>query len=118
MDHHVVTGAAGVPGWFAAYPLILVGAWCAALKIISRLSGWSALAETFGFPGMFEGKVYRFQSARMGPVNLNLALNLGADESGLYLVPVFFFRLFHPPLLIPWSEIEAAPVKRFPGLRW
>ena len=35
------------------------------------------------------------------------ALTIGADMTGLFIAPVFFFRLWHPPLFIPWVEITA-----------
>ena len=38
---------------------------------------------------------------------------MGMSDEGLYLVPMAPFRLFHKPLLIPWSEVEAEPYRRF-----
>ena len=36
----------------------------------------------------------------------NNILTVGYSETGLYLAVFFLFRVFHPPLLIPWSAIE------------
>lgn len=44
---------------------------------------------------------------------MNCVLTIGGNEKGLYLVPMILFRLFHKPLLIPWTEIDARPAKRF-----
>ena len=38
--------------------------------------------------------------------NYNNVLTIGADRTGLYLSTVFFFRIGHPPLFIPWTEIS------------
>src|SRR5260370_20051122 len=46
----------------------------------------------------------------------NGCLTVGADSSGLFLVPLFIFRLGHPPLFVPWSEILSQWKKRFFGL--
>lgn len=36
---------------------------------------------------------------------LRNALNVAVDESGLHLSLFPLFRLFHPPLFIPWDHI-------------
>jgi len=38
--------------------------------------------------------------------NYKSCLTIGADSAGLYLSPLFFFRIGHPPLCIPWTEIS------------
>jgi len=43
----------------------------------------------------------------MGWANYGGVLTIGADKSGLFMVPFFVFRAGHPPLLIPWTEITA-----------
>ena len=37
--------------------------------------------------------------------NYKSCLTIGADPAGLHLSPLFFFRIGHPPLFIPWTEI-------------
>ncbi len=95
------------------FPLFFIGMWILLLKILSRISGWSKLADQFHFQDKFEGKYYRFQSASLNKINFGGSLEMGMNEIGLYLVPMIFFRLFHKPIFIPWDEIEAEPVKRF-----
>ncbi len=38
--------------------------------------------------------------------NYNNCLIIGADPTGLYLSTLFFRRIGHPPLFIPWPEIS------------
>jgi hypothetical protein len=35
----------------------------------------------------------------------NGLLTIGADKNGLFMVPWFIYRPWHPALFIPWSEI-------------
>lgn len=38
----------------------------------------------------------------------NNGLTVGADNTGLFIVPFVLFRIGHPALLIPWTEISVA----------
>jgi hypothetical protein len=82
------------------------------LKILADLSGWSQLAECYSTPE-WPGGMFRFQGARIGQVNMNGTLDLFADSQCLSLYPVPFFRVRHPPLRIPWSDVSAVRRKRF-----
>jgi len=96
----VLVSAVGFVLYFAAL-------WCFILWGISRTCGWRRLAERFGDTSSFHGEITRFCSARIGFANYTGALRVGATDLGLYLAPMRFFRPFHPPLLIPWTEVEA-----------
>jgi hypothetical protein len=97
----------------ALFPFFFIGMWILVLKKLSSMSGWATLAEHFHFQEKFEGKYYRFQSARLKKVNYSSTLEIGMNEMGLYMVPIILFRLFHQPLFIPWVEIKAEPFKAF-----
>ena len=97
----------------ALFPFFFIGMWIFVLKKLSSMSGWATLAEHFHFQEKFEGRYYRFQSARLNKVNYSSTLEIGMNEMGLYMVPIILFRLFHQPLFIPWVEIEAEPFKAF-----
>jgi len=92
--------------------LILLGAfvllWIGGLWFTAWAGGWRRLAERFGNPPSFEGEVTPASSARIRFFFLYKGtLDLGVSEMGLYLAPRRLYRLFHPPLLIPWTEIQA-----------
>lgn len=101
------------PLLFLLFPIGFVGIWCLVLGIISRVSGWSTLAQHYRFSGKFEGQLKRFQSAKIKFAGFNNCLNIGISDDGFYLAPMVLFRIFHPPLLIPWGDIQTKRVKKF-----
>jgi hypothetical protein len=78
---------------------------CAVAAASSVLSGWGRLAQRFRAPEQPE--VTRFGRWRTRVSGPYLLLTVGAGRLGLYLALPVWFRLFHPPLLIPWSDIRA-----------
>jgi hypothetical protein len=49
----------------------------------------------------------------MGVVRYNGALTVGVNAAGMYLAMLPLFRLGHPPLFIPWSDITVSSTRRF-----
>ncbi|MEN6622881.1 MAG: hypothetical protein ABFD50_15190 [Smithella sp.] len=94
------------------FPIIIfliffIGIWLFVCFILSRVSGWDRLASKYQNDGTFNGKRWHFRSCRMnGYVNYNGCLTFGASSAGLYMKVLPLFRFHHPPLLIPWSEIQ------------
>ncbi len=81
--------------------------WAGAALLASRMSGWASLAQTYRLTGDFAALHWSFQSAAMRwYAHYGSCLTIGADSTGLYLSVWAIFRLFHPPLFIPWSEIS------------
>jgi hypothetical protein len=93
--------------------LFFIGLWILILKMLAVMSGWTILAERYYYPATFDGRYYRFQSAWLNKVNFRSSLEMGMNVMGLYLIPMIIFRLFTKPILIPWQEIEAEPIKRY-----
>ncbi len=91
------------------FPFFLVTMWILVGYVIALGGGWRLLAKRFRAQAPFSGKKWGGQSARMNwAANYSGVLTIGADNSGLFMVPFFLFRAGHPPLLIPWVEIAAA----------
>lgn len=85
--------------------------------VISQLGGWASLARRFKAEGPFIGERWNWQSAQFrGWCNYNNSLSIGANPNALYMAAIVPFRLFHPPLIIPWPEIEVETGKMFFGL--
>jgi hypothetical protein len=81
--------------------------------ILALMSGWNRLSKRFRHRGNFDGETWPFRSARMRTlIRFGCALTMGADESGLYMAVFPLFRMCHPPLLIPWSEVSIVRSER------
>jgi hypothetical protein len=99
-------------GWDLFLPVI-AGIWIALSIALSRAGGWAALAAAYRASEAFEGERWRLQSAGMRwGTNYGSCLTVGADARGLYLAVLFLFRIGHPPLLIPWTDISVSVTKR------
>ena len=94
------------PAFPFAFPFFFAGMWTAVSYLLSRLSGWRSLAERYRTGGAPEGERLAWTSAKIGGVSFKGCLNLTLGPAGLFLVPSLPFRLFMPPLLIPWTEIR------------
>jgi hypothetical protein len=75
----------------------------------STQSGWRNLSQNYRFRENNGPKQWRFVTARMAKEGrlsgFRAALNIGADKLGLYLSVFALFRLWHPPLFVPWSDL-------------
>ena len=103
--------------WLFNHPPFLALAFAAqaalGFYILALMSGWNRLSKRFRNKETFYGETWSFQSARMRSlISFGSALTMGADESGLYMAVFPLFRLCHPPLLIPWSEVSIIPGER------
>jgi len=77
--------------------------------LLSKISGWSALAQRYPLRGGFPKPKKRFGYGFFrGWVGYNGGIIVGSDQSGLYLraMPVIF-SFCHAPIYIPWREVSA-----------
>ena len=101
-DHLVIFGL-GAAGW----TIICAG--------LSHFAGWRSLAPQYRAATPFRGRRFHFSSAQFGGwVGYNGSFTPGADHNGLFVAVWPIFRICHPPLLVPWSEIQVSLEKR----RW
>ena len=89
-----------------AFPLFFAGLWVGISFLMSRLSGWSSLARRYRAAAPPEGERLTWASGQIGSVSFRSCLNLTLAPSGLFLVPMLPFRLFMPPLLVPWTDVR------------
>ncbi|HEY7676970.1 MAG TPA: hypothetical protein VIG69_07845 [Candidatus Methylomirabilis sp.] len=93
--------------------LVIAGIWIALSIALSRAGGWAALAAVYRASEAFEGERWRFQSAGMRwGTNYGSCLTVGADAKGLHLAVPLLFRIGHPPLFIPWTDISVTVMRR------
>ena len=89
--------------------------------VIGYVSGWASLAGQFRFRDNFSCTRWSWQNGQMRfMMNYNRCLTLRASEQGLSLAMNPLFRLGHPPLFIPWSEVSVQPqrILFFTGTRF
>lgn len=104
--------------WFNRYfpivfPIFFVSMWIFTAYLAALTSGWRQLAKRFRTQAPFAGRKWRMQSANMRWFsNYNNVLTIGADEAGLFMVPMILFRVWHPPLFISWNEISVAGTRQ------
>jgi hypothetical protein len=108
---------ASFPGYvLISFPVVAVVGWILICFLISTISGWHALAEDFSrrsdpllptcTAGPFFYTVYmRYWSHYSGIIRITAA------DDALYLSVFALFRPGHPPLAIPWREVQIATTK-------
>lgn len=99
-----------IAGFAVVFPLF----WCGVVWLVGA-TGWRRLAARFpaaARPDVTPARVASGTSARLGVVNYNGVLNVGVAPEGLHLAVMALFRVGHPPVLVPWDEIEASPPHR------
>ncbi len=75
--------------------------------LIARISGWAQLAEHYSASYKFEGELHLSRYGLFKNTSkYHKLLKVGISEEGLYLSMAAFFRVGHPPLLIPWGDIS------------
>lgn len=85
-----------------------VGLWLLVCFIVSHLGGWSSLARIYRSEKPFDGQTWHGCSGFFKFFgSYRRTLTLGANSEGLYIAVLALFRLAHPPLYIPWSEVSA-----------
>jgi len=88
------------------FPIAFIGLWSFALWILSHVGGWQALAKQYRTTRKPSGNCFNSESIRLGLVNYNFIGQLCSTPEGLHLSVWSIFKIGHPPLLIPWSELH------------
>jgi len=82
--------------------------------LIARIGGWGLLAEKYRTDREFPRRKRWMQSAQMRfGTNYNSVLTLASDSEGIYMRVMSLFRMGHPPLFIPWAEIQVDEPRRW-----
>src|SRR5579864_443883 len=108
--------------WINHHPALFIGClfvylilfWLFVVNIVALASGWKLLAKRFRAQFPFSGAVWKWQSAMIRSTRYNGGLKIGADPMGLLLDVMPIFRVGHPSLFIPWTEITVRHEPWFP----
>ncbi|MDZ4405430.1 hypothetical protein [Prosthecobacter sp.] len=91
-----------VGGFLVVFPLF----WCLVVWILSRVSGWHRLAARHASASRpVTGARHDGVTGMVGGVSHRGTLTLHFDTEGFFLEVMPLFRIGHPRLFIPWSEI-------------
>ena len=95
------------------FAVFFVGLWLGVTLLVS-LGGWRRLAAHYRTDDERPpGKRFSGVSGFVGRANYRNALNVVLAEEGLHLSTISLFKLRHPPLLIPWSDLTEERGGRF-----
>ena len=85
-------------------------AWVVPLWAVGFFGGWRELAGDYPGEHSASGETFRFQSARLGRwAGYNNVVQVTAGLAGMHLSVFLPFRIGHPPIFIPWSDLRATP---------
>ena len=84
------------------FPALFLGLWLVVLFLLS--SNWRPLHAAFPMRPDRMRKRYYMLKAGMGACHYSLNVTVG--DAGLTLAAIPMFRLFHPPVHVPWSEVD------------
>jgi hypothetical protein len=98
------------------FVVFFVTFWCSICFFISMMGGWFTLSRRFKRQSepygeirsagpLFYGVKMRFR------VNYGNVIRITSADDALYLSMLFLFRIGHPPLRIPWTEIKLERTK-------
>jgi hypothetical protein len=90
--------------------------WCFVVGLLGFVGGWARLGDRYGTRLPPHGKTLRWQSGSLGLVSYRNVINIASAPEGLFLSVAWPFRIAHPPLFIPWSDVHDAFEER--GLWW
>ena len=74
--------------------------------VLANVAGWAALARRYPWHGGVPANAHHLVTGFVGATAYNL-LSIAVLPEGLYLAVHIPFRPGHPPLLIPWTAVEA-----------
>ena len=95
------------------YILFFVLIWMGVCKLISAVAGWKILSRDYRANSAFDGQKMWLKSIGMRRwTNYNNCIAVGANKFGLYLSVFPLFRVGHPPLFIPWTDISTEAIPR------
>jgi hypothetical protein len=104
------------PVWiFLLFPVAFAAVWLLVTGLLGTLGGWSALARLYPDHGDAPaGDVVEIPGTSLGlqragmpfPVRYKRCVTVLLSATGVHLRVMALFRFRHPPLLIPWAQVE------------
>lgn len=111
LNHITCLMAGPNAAWF--FPLYFLGLYALVMAALSYSGGWGWIGREYRAGGEPTGETYFWRNLRAGPTWLGKlgyykrCINATLCYQGVYLTPILLFRLFHPPLFLPWTLVGA-----------
>ncbi len=91
--------------------IALPAMWIFISWLLALVSGWAQLHRHYKSDVPMPQGTLKFRSLAMGytpifRVSYSSVLGIGADETHLYLSPIWLFKIGHKPLRLPFDEME------------
>lgn len=94
-------------GIIVVFPIFFGGIWSGVCYLISIIGGWQSLATKYKAPkDTYIEQKFTSENGRFGVSNYKFTLTVGFSGAGIYFANNPFFRIGHPPLLIPWRDLK------------
>lgn len=87
------------------FPFAFIGFWVLTSYYTSKTS-WKDLVNAYPVHDQFVWKKIGVVSALINDVTYEKSMVMKHNDAGIYLRPIWIFRLFHEPILIPWNQIK------------
>ena len=97
---------------------LFVAIWCAACLSLAKFGGWSALARRFPASCAPQGKTLRHCAAKIGSATYSGILMATPTDYGLHLSVLAPWRLGHPRICIPWTEMKNPKERKILWSHW
>jgi hypothetical protein len=101
------------PVFFCIYLILILMVFS---YISTVISGWYSLLKSYKLIGKFNGVMFYLQiyTYYFYKIRLQLYVNVGVNDKGIYLSSVLFIRFIRPSLFIPWKDLEVSePMKLY-----
>jgi hypothetical protein len=84
------------------------------MAVSAHLSGWYTLTQQYRAVMPFSGRRWHLRAATFRSyTSYWLTLVIGGNRDGLYLAQFWPLSWTHPPLFIPWRDVQFAPRRWF-----
>lgn len=98
------------------FAIFFVTLWCSVCFLISLMSGWFTLSDRFRKQSEPYGEALSAGPFGYGVrmrfrTNYGNVIRLTSTADALYVSVFFPFRVGHPPLCVPWKEIQLGRTK-------
>jgi hypothetical protein len=89
------------------YLLFFIGMWILISFTVSRM-GWRSFSSRYPAPFRPPGLAYASPFSRFGSIFASYrdVVRVIVTDTGIYFYPMFLFRPFHRPFLLPWTSVR------------